>query len=113
MEKFFRLFKIIRKFQKMSKVYTLEVLDGTYVSFDPSEFVFAGFDESGENIILVLTGRAPLFLPATLLNLGFLGLILPAVQKKATANFKKIEEKIHGAAAVSSLTGDAKPLKSR
>lgn len=113
MKKFFRFFKIIRKFQKMSKVYTLEVLDGTYVSFDPSEFVFAGFDDSGENIILVLKGRVPLFLPATLLNLGFLNLMLPAVQKRATANFKKIEEKIHGAAAVNDLTGTAKPLKTR
>ena len=109
----FRLFEIIRKLRKNTMAITLDVFEGESISFDPSEFIFAGLDALSENIVLVISGRVPVFLPATPTNLAFLKLVLPAVQKSAGTDLKKIDEKIHAATVVADLTGSVKTVKNR
>lgn len=66
-----RIFRGILGFWRDKMTITVELFDGKSLSFDPGEFIFAGFDETGENIILVISGKAPFLLPATKKNLLF------------------------------------------
>ena len=101
MNNFFHIIEVFLKFKRERMMIQLETIDKRNFSFNPGDFIFAGLNEDGSLIILVVKGMAPVYLPITQKNLDFFKLILPKIRE----DFERMHEKIVAANTLLNLTG--------
>lgn len=101
MKLFFRVIEVFMKFKRERMMIELETIDKGDFSFNPGDFIFAGLNEDGNLIVLVVKGMAPVYLPITQKNLDFFKLVLPKIRE----DFEKMHEKVVAATTLLNVTG--------